>query len=306
MPFRIQNTTRAATWEVAPKYPRPDDVDDAVYDIENLVFEGGGQKGVCYLGALVALDEVGVLKHVKRVAGTSAGALTALGVALGLGPDQIREYVIDLDIFNDFLVDNRSTHGGMFSAALSVNARMGMNEGTRFVELLRWILKRHTGMPDITFAQLFEHTGRELCICVTNLSQAQGDFCHVKTTPHMPVHIAVKASMSIPFLINPVEYEGMQYVDGGVTNNFPVDAFDGWWLSLKPEDSFLFRMGQAKGEYALQNLMAGRFGGVDECNLKTVGIKTWANDDLADPSIAWMPPGGEPPPVPDSRWGDAR
>ena len=28
------------------------------------------------------------------------------------------------------------------------------------------------------------------------------------------------------------------YVDGGVLNNYPIDAFDGWWLSMKPEDTF--------------------------------------------------------------------
>ena len=28
------------------------------------------------------------------------------------------------------------------------------------------------------------------------------------------------------------------YVDGGVLNNYPIDAFDGWWLSMKPEHAF--------------------------------------------------------------------
>ena len=28
------------------------------------------------------------------------------------------------------------------------------------------------------------------------------------------------------------------YVDGGVLNNYPIDAFDGWWLSMDAEDTF--------------------------------------------------------------------
>jgi len=67
--------------------------------IEYLVFEGGGGKGNAYLGAIQALQEVNVLplhKHelneklqVKGVAGASAGAITALMVALGLTSDDI-------------------------------------------------------------------------------------------------------------------------------------------------------------------------------------------------------------------------
>mgnify|MGYP000421601976 CR=1 FL=1 len=50
--------------------------------IENLVFEGGGVKGIAYAGALQALETKNILKDVKRVAGTSAGAITAALVSL--------------------------------------------------------------------------------------------------------------------------------------------------------------------------------------------------------------------------------
>jgi len=48
----------------------------------NLVFEGGGPKGIAYLGAVRVLHTNNRLEQIRRVAGTSAGAITALLVAL--------------------------------------------------------------------------------------------------------------------------------------------------------------------------------------------------------------------------------
>lgn len=51
--------------------------------IDNLVFQGGGVKGVAYIGVLEELAKMGT-PNFKRVAGTSAGALLALALALKL------------------------------------------------------------------------------------------------------------------------------------------------------------------------------------------------------------------------------
>ncbi|MBQ0128550.1 MAG: patatin-like phospholipase family protein, partial [bacterium] len=44
------------------------------YHFRNLVFEGGGVRGIAYAGALEVLEEEKILRKIKRVAGTSAGA----------------------------------------------------------------------------------------------------------------------------------------------------------------------------------------------------------------------------------------
>ena len=43
------------------------------YHFKNLVFEGGGVKGIAYVGAMEVLDKEGILNNIERVAGTSAG-----------------------------------------------------------------------------------------------------------------------------------------------------------------------------------------------------------------------------------------
>lgn len=54
--------------------------------IENLVFKGGGPKGIAYGGVYRFLDEdinYQILHKVKRIAGSSAGAITACLIAMG-------------------------------------------------------------------------------------------------------------------------------------------------------------------------------------------------------------------------------
>ena len=75
-------------------------------DINNLVFQGGGMKGICYLGVLQQLikENPNIFKDMKRVAGTSAGALVALYLALGLDPNTEIEELLSRD-FGDVLDD---------------------------------------------------------------------------------------------------------------------------------------------------------------------------------------------------------
>ena len=49
----------------------------------NLVFEGGGVKGIAYVGAMQVLEQRGLLAPIVRAGGTSAGAINALLYTLG-------------------------------------------------------------------------------------------------------------------------------------------------------------------------------------------------------------------------------
>ncbi|HXK95582.1 MAG TPA: patatin-like phospholipase family protein, partial [bacterium] len=72
----------------------------------NLVFEGGGVKGIAYAGALEFLDQKGdILPEIRRVAGTSAGAITAAILALGARSQEIKEIVGGTD-FRKFMDDS--------------------------------------------------------------------------------------------------------------------------------------------------------------------------------------------------------
>ena len=60
---------------------------------EVLVLQGGGAKGMAYSGVIEHLEGRGMLKDIKMVAGTSAGSLMGLPVALGYSSDEINQIV---------------------------------------------------------------------------------------------------------------------------------------------------------------------------------------------------------------------
>lgn len=223
-------------------------VDLTQYDFpfENIVFEGGGSKGLAYCGALYLFEELGILKKTKKLAGTSAGGITATMVNLGYSAHEIEE-IAKNDLTTSLLMD-----GNAFWKKITSLPRLlqwyGLSSGTNFSE---WLAEKFEGKGfdrDITFRELYMKTNIELCLLVTDLNSMHEIYCHVKTTPAMPVRTAVRMTMSIPGMFQPVEYQRSEggnknyYVDGGVLCNYPIHCFDGWWLSMAKEDSFLHKI----------------------------------------------------------------
>lgn len=69
---------------------------------ENAVFKGGGAKGVAYAGAFKALVNDGIWPNVQRVAGTSAGAITAVLLALDYQDLEVEELLKTTNIVEFF------------------------------------------------------------------------------------------------------------------------------------------------------------------------------------------------------------
>ena len=66
--------------------------------IENLVLRGGGAKGIGNPPALRALENLGRLSELKKVVGTSAGALTAVCLASGMSAQSFQRLSNDTDM----------------------------------------------------------------------------------------------------------------------------------------------------------------------------------------------------------------
>lgn len=230
----ILSDTELLAMKVNPKQYR--------YPFENLVFEGGGNKGLAYCGAVKLLEDFNIFPQIKRFSGASAGAMTAALLAVGYNASEI-EQALSQDLSRIFL----DASFGILSLLPNLLTGYGWNPGNR---IYQWfgdaLAKKSNGNPDITFLELYEATGKELCIVVTNLNHMIEEYCHVKTTPNMPIRLAVRMSMSIPGMFQATNYtengETNTYVDGGVLCNYPIHCFDGWWLSMRPGDSFIERL----------------------------------------------------------------
>lgn len=281
---------------VTRQRPRPTGEPHPRYPWRNLAFEGGGAKGYAYVGAMQALEESGLYPlHIERVSGTSVGSLMAMFVAVGASSQDLLE-LVPKDV-TGLIMDGG---GGYLGTATRTMVARGMHPGQRTFTFLGRVLEEFTGSADITFAQLLERCGRELCVPVTNVTRMMTEYCHPKTTPNMPVRVAVRMSMSLPVLLQPVllqriasgaRIDGAEvYVDGGLLCNNPTHAFDGWWLSLAPEDSFMRRIGnlsEAPNYYPRSMRFSPE-------NPETLGFTLFSADE-SDLTRTWLRPGGGPP-----------
>ena len=67
------------------------------YDIKNLVFEGGGAKGMAYVGVQESLQKLNIYKHINNYAGSSAGAITASLLYQGVDHNLLKGILSNLD-----------------------------------------------------------------------------------------------------------------------------------------------------------------------------------------------------------------
>jgi len=55
--------------------------------------------------------------------------------------------------------------------------------------------------------QIYRKTGKELCVVVTNVSSGYAEYCHVKTTPYLPIVDAVHMTLATPGTKHTIQVE---------------------------------------------------------------------------------------------------
>jgi NTE family protein len=195
------------------------------YGFRNLVFEGGGVKGIAYVGTMEVLEDRGILQNIDRVGGTSAGAINAVLTALNFSNDEVSDILGSLD-FNNFMDDS----WGVVRDLNRLKDEFGWYKGDFFRNWIAQLIEEKSGNANLTFKGLRDHSAnfRDLYVCSTNLSTHFSEVFSAEHTPRMRIADAVRMSMSIPLFFAAVRRKPGNdlYVDGGVLRNYPIKLFD--------------------------------------------------------------------------------
>lgn len=205
--------------------------------IKNLVFQGGGVKGLAYVGALQQLQSRGMLDQIEGVAGTSAGSIVSTLLSVRYSAEAITETM-------------RNTNMASFKDREGIFRRIkyfGMHPGDAF---LKWIKQQIRNSPlglkdTATFKDFQEKGARDLHVFATDLFTHNIRRFSIETTPNVVVAEAIRASMSIPVFFNAWRFTNNNpddhiYVDGGVLLNFPLYTFDE--LNHPPDETLGFEL----------------------------------------------------------------
>ena len=183
-----------------------------------LMFSTGASKGMMFFGAvrqLVEAKKIDISK-VETFCGVSAGSIVAFFLILGYSFEEIEEFVtnfdynlLEVDVNIDVLFEN-----------------FGLDEGEKLTHVFKHFAKEKFGKDDITFKELYEVHKKKLVIQATNLTRSTLDTFCWKTTPEMPIVLAIRMSISLPFIFTPVKYQNNLYVDPGLNISVPTISSD--------------------------------------------------------------------------------
>ena len=183
--------------------------------LKNLVISGGGINGIGFIGIIKYLSENNLLKDINHYVGTSAGSILGYLLSIGYNHMEIFEFC---KYFN-------------FSKIVNVNLDNFLEKyGFADSSKLYYILKRLTEAKDfshkITFKEHFEKTKKKLTITGTCIQDYKSHFFNYENTPDMDILTAIRISSTIPLIFMPTVHKNKLWLDGGMTENYPINFCD--------------------------------------------------------------------------------
>lgn len=191
-----------------------------------LVLGGGGARGIAHVGVLKMLQELHV--PVDCVAGTSMGSIIGGLYAAGMTPEEMTEAVQRIDwpaAFTDgppradlpFRTKQQQrvllTNNGVGIKDGQVQLPQGLLQGQNLLLLLQEL--------SLPAAEIRDFDRLKIPYRAVATDLATGTPVVLKSGE---LAMAMRASMSIPSALVPVKLDGKLLVDGGVSDNVPVDV----------------------------------------------------------------------------------
>lgn len=191
-----------------------------------LALGGGGARGFAHISVLRLIEELRI--PVDCIAGTSMGSLVGGLYASGMSVDELEKLVTTADwkrLFDDSLerpqrslrrkLDDRdalSTVGVGFRGN-GVKLTPGLLQGERILALF----ERST--QHVSSIRNFDLLPIPYRAVATDLNSGEA-----VVLDHGSLGLAMRASMSLPGIFQPVEIDGRVLLDGGLVNQVPVDV----------------------------------------------------------------------------------
>lgn len=188
-----------------------------------LVLSGGGAKGFAHIGVLKVIDSLGV--KVDYIAGTSMGAIIGSLYASGYSGKQLDSIFKTIDF--DVLINDRFSRASKSLAERNNSERYAVNLPVENFKIkLPSGLSRGQNVYNMLYKLMlpvndisnFKELPIPFFCMATNVENGESVIIENGSLPE-----AVAASGAFPSLFQPVEINNTLFIDGGVTNNYPIE-----------------------------------------------------------------------------------
>lgn len=188
-----------------------------------LVLSGGGAKGIAHIGVIKRLEEAGV--RIDYITGTSMGSLVGALYSIGYSSSQLTDLAKSSNwnqLFSEkpsrlFISNYERTFDNRAIVSFPISDRgLDLPFGIISGQNIYSFLSKYTWPVHGT--ESFKNFPIPFAAVATELSTGKPK---IFTSGYLPD--AIRASISIPSLMRPHVIDGVAYVDGGVSNNLPVE-----------------------------------------------------------------------------------
>ncbi len=157
---------------------------------------GGGAIGFAHLGALQALEEHGIFP--THLSGTSIGSVLGVMYAKGYSPKEIMQ-----------IIKKEKMYKMLHFFKPNITRTKGLSNHKK----INKFYDKYIASND------FDSLRLSMSICCVNINNGKDTFI---SSGHQLKEFTI-ASMSVPFFYEYVTINGINYVDGAIVNNFPVE-----------------------------------------------------------------------------------
>ena len=189
-----------------------------------LVLSGGGAKGIAHIGALKIIEEAGI--PIDYVVGTSMGSIIGGLYSIGYSPEQMDSMVRKQDwqfLLSDQVrrenqnmaereADGKYVISVPFSKNVIKDVTGGLIKGQNIANLFSQLTLGYHDSID------FNKLPIPFACVAEDIAKGEEYVFH-----NGVLSTAMRASMAIPGVFTPVRINNMVLIDGGVTNNYPVN-----------------------------------------------------------------------------------
>ena len=211
-----------------------------ITDKSALCFEGGGILGIGHIGALSKLHELGGLRKITHVVGTSVGSIVASALGCGASIEYIQETLFDLK-----LKEFKDSSNCVILDLVRFIRKWGWYRGQKVENFAGKVMQDLTGNSDITFLEAYEKFGIQMTIVYLSIRYKKTRYADHITMPNLKIKKAVQMSAAIPAFYQTIAEDEKNrkkdlFVDGGITDNFPIHVLKD--QGCKPIDILGFKL----------------------------------------------------------------
>ncbi len=187
----------------------------------NIVFEGGGIKGICYVGVLKYLEENNI--KIDNLAGSSAGAIVAALIDAGYNSDELKEIFYNTN-FSDLKSKNIISNIPFVGNIINVLINKGMYKTDKLEQWVYDLLDKKgvRTFKDLTNTKVVAVDVSDNTIVVFPDDLEKYNLSLEETT----VASVVTMSSTIPIYYMPYKLHKNNIVDGGLISEIPLWLFE--------------------------------------------------------------------------------